>query len=139
MTNLQESILRGVVWIEAAMETWRDPAHWDWDALVKHCGVHPHVVRDAAIRLRIECLVIKPYALDNILMATVFHPKPVPWWAGTPLEERHEAFYDDLEQWHECYAEAGSSFVFGGGNPMDANLAASESVGPEPQRWEYGL
>jgi hypothetical protein len=55
------------------------------------------------------------------------------------LEEREEAYENAMVCWHECYAEAGSSFVFGGGNPFDANLIASESAGRKPTREEFGL
>lgn len=55
------------------------------------------------------------------------------------VEEAEEAYQDAMESWHERYAEAGSSWVFGGGNPHDASLAAHESVGPKPTRAQFGL
>lgn len=62
-----------------------------------------------------------------------------PWWSGLSLAEREEAFEDALVSWHECYAEAGSSWVCGGGNPHDAYLAASRGAGSKPKRADYGL
>lgn len=64
---------------------------------------------------------------------------PPPKYAFDTKEEAEEAYNNDMESWHECYAEAGSSWVFGGGNPLDASLAASQSVGPKPKRADYGL
>ena len=61
------------------------------------------------------------------------------WLEKLSYEERVEAYYGALECWHECYAEAGMSWVCGGGNRYDANLAASEAVGPKPTRAEFGL
>jgi hypothetical protein len=42
-------------------------------------------------------------------------------------------YRDAVENWGERYAEAGSSWVFGGGSPGDANLAASQGAGPKPR------
>jgi len=55
------------------------------------------------------------------------------------VEEAEEAYGWAMESWGERYAEAGSSWVFGGGNPYDANLAASQAVGPKPTRAEFEL
>jgi hypothetical protein len=68
---------------------------------------------------------------------------PVDYFRRAEAEARRvvaeACYYDALESWHERYAEAGSSWVFGGGNPSDASLAASEGAGPKPRREDYGL
>jgi hypothetical protein len=66
-------------------------------------------------------------------------PSGPPWWEGLTLEEREERYYEAGESWSECYAEAGSGFVFGGGDARDANLYASEAAGREPRRSDFGL
>lgn len=56
-----------------------------------------------------------------------------------PLDERKEQYDWAMESWHECYAEAGSSFVFGGGRSTDAYIVASAYAGEKPTMHEYGL
>jgi hypothetical protein len=50
--------------------------------------------------------------------------------------DRNEADYAaECESWGERYAEAGSDYVHGGGNSLDAGLVAAQVAGPKPTRW----
>lgn len=62
-----------------------------------------------------------------------------PWWAGMTEDERERMFAEEMEGWHERFAEAGSGHVFGGGNPADAGLIAGWAAGGKPRREDFGL
>jgi hypothetical protein len=115
-----------------AVKQWRAMDH----KLADGTRIKP-TVRTAIDYLRF--LVDFPDAPSMLLVVEEGSYTERPWWNGLSPEEREEQYYLACESWHERYAEAGSSHVFGGGNPSDANLIASMAAGEKPRREDYGL
>jgi len=59
--------------------------------------------------------------------------------ADTPEEARWKHYEWACESWSECFAEAGSGHVFGGGSSTDASWVAREAAGPQPKLSDFGL